>query len=214
MAKEFRKVLVRNTRRFIQKHFWRGKKDDDELFRLERERQYEEAYHTKPKIPKDLRRINGRTMEDIELINTNFHAIEKILKEFARNAKVMNVKVEEFCRIELEKHAKEEAAKYVEPPSTLLFGRKEAWGESTGGYQNKPDLSSCIQMLGNKTILPPNWKLYHSEEGEPFYFNILDDTVQWDPPMVLKAAAVPEIEEDEEETPVKKKKKKKKKKVT
>ena len=214
MAKEFRKVLVRNTRRFIQKHFWRGKKDDDELFRLERERQYEEAYHTKPKIPKDLRRINGRTMEDIELINTNFYAIEKIIKEFARNAKVMNVKVEEFCRIELEKHAKEEAAKYVEPPSTLLFGRKEAWGESTGGYQNKPDLSSCIQMLGNKTILPPNWKLYHSEEGEPFYFNILDDTVQWDPPMVLKAAAVPEIEEDEEETPVKKKKKKKKKKVT
>ncbi len=27
------------------------------------------------------------------------------------------------------------------------------------------DLSSCIQMLGNKTILPPNWKLYHNEAG-------------------------------------------------
>ena len=25
----------------------------------------------------------------------------------------------------------------------------------------RADLSSCIPMMGNRTVLPPNWKLYH-----------------------------------------------------
>jgi hypothetical protein len=37
------------------------------------------------------------------------------------------------------------------------------------------------------------------EHGDPFYYNIADDTVQWDPPVVLLAGIVAEIEEDDEE---------------
>jgi hypothetical protein len=36
------------------------------------------------------------------------------------------------------------------------------------------------------------------EYGDPFYYNITDDTVQWDPPVVLLAGIVPEIEKDDE----------------
>jgi hypothetical protein len=31
----------------------------------------------------------------------------------------------------------------------------------TNAHTWRADLSSCIPMMGNKTILPPNWKLYH-----------------------------------------------------
>lgn len=202
MAKQFRSILLRNIKRFFMKVFFKGKKDDDEIFRLEREQEYEAALNKRKP-----RRKQAKDAEDIELINRNFHKIEKIVKEFHRTVTPMKDKVEEFVRVELEKHQKEEA-KYIEPPSTLLFGRKEAWGQPGAGYENKPDMSSCIQMMGNKTILPPNWKLYHSEEGEPFYYNILDDTVQWDPPVVMRAAVPPEIEE-EDETPKKDKKRQK-----
>ena len=53
---------------------------------------------------------------------------------------------------------------------------------------------------------------FQDEHGDPFYYNISDDTVQWDPPVVLMAGIVPEIQEDDDDealTPTKKKKKKK-----
>ena len=52
---------------------------------------------------------------------------------------------------------------------------------------------------------------FQDEHGDPFYYNISDDSVQWDPPVVLMAGIVPEIQEDDDDeapTPTKKKKKK------
>jgi len=205
MAKEFRSVLARGFNRMVSKIFFYGKKDDDELFRLEREAQHEQAFHGKPQ-----RRKKGKKGEDVEEINKNFHAIERVIEDFERNVKVMGVKVEVFVDTELKKFA-DAQAKHVEPASTLLFGRKEAWGRP-GVYLDKPDLSSCVTMMGNKTVLPPNWKLYHSEEGDPFYYNITDDTVQWDPPVVMMAGVIPEIEENDDDAEIIVTKKKKKKK--
>ena len=50
-------------------------------------------------------------------------------------------------------------------------------------------------------------QLYHSEDGDPFYYNITDDCVQWDPPVVLMAGVIPETDSDDEDacTPIKKK---------
>ena len=43
-----------------------------------------------------------------------------------------------------------------------IFGSKgEADRIFTNAHSWRADLSSCIPMMGNKTILPPNWKLYH-----------------------------------------------------
>jgi len=53
---------------------------------------------------------------------------------------------------------------------------------------------------------------FQDEHGDPFYYNIYDDSVQWDPPVVLMAGIVPEIKDDDDDeapTPSKKKKKKK-----
>lgn len=205
MAKEFRSVLIRNTKRLIFKIFYYGKKDEDELFRLEREAEHERVFHTKAK---KRRRKGDKEKEDIEVSNKHFYAIERIVKDFQRTVPAMARRIEEFCKVEQQKQAAIEA-KYIEPPPTLLFGRREAWGQP-GSYSTDADLSTCIKLMGNKTILPPNWKLYHSEEGDPFYYNISADTVQWDPPVVMLAGITPEVEEDDgdEVTPTKKKKKK------
>ena len=206
MAKEFRSVLIRNAKRLIFKLFYYGKKDEDELFRLEREAQHEQVFHTKAKRR---RRKGDKEKEDIEKCNKNFYAIEKIVKEFQRTVTVISGRIEQFSEVELKKQAAFEA-KHIEPAPTLLFGRREAWGQP-GSYSSDADLSSCIKLMGNKTILPPNWKLYHSEEGDPFYYNISAETVQWDPPVVMMAGIVPEVDEDDDDvTPTKKPKKKKK----
>lgn len=43
MAKEFRRVLIRNVKRMILKIFFYGKKTDEDLFRIEREAEHEEG---------------------------------------------------------------------------------------------------------------------------------------------------------------------------
>ena len=40
-------------------------------------------------------------------------------------------------------------------------------------------------LLGNKTVLPPTWRLMTSEDGKPFYYNVETKATQWDPPLVL-----------------------------
>jgi hypothetical protein len=50
-------------------------------------------------------------------------------------------------------------------------------------------------LLGNKTVLPPAWRLMMSEDGKPFYYNVETKATQWDPPVVLTAVMPPQQRE-------------------
>jgi hypothetical protein len=47
-------------------------------------------------------------------------------------------------------------------------------------------------LLGNKTVLPPTWRLMTSDNGKPFYYNTQTKVTQWDPPVVLAAVLAPQ----------------------
>lgn len=50
-------------------------------------------------------------------------------------------------------------------------------------------------LLGNKTVLPPTWRLMTSEDGKPFYYNVETKVTQWDPPLVMAPVHPPQPRE-------------------
>uniref|UniRef100_A0A6U4N277 WW domain-containing protein n=1 Tax=Hemiselmis andersenii TaxID=464988 RepID=A0A6U4N277_HEMAN len=189
MTVEFRTTMYRRLgrarHRFMDFFLWRPR-DDVAMFRQERDREMEaiEDRESKPK---------KRRKKDLGLDPAAVRALQKHLTHVQDGVQVLQDKVGKLYK------------RYA-AHGLVHDDEEEDEGDVANQVQAFEDEIKEVKtqpVPGNKTVLPPTWRVMEGDDGSIFYFNVETRKVQWDPPMVMSAVApaeeVIEVQDLEEE---------------